>query len=976
MTSDNTAWVTLATNDGYAVGALVLAHSLRNVGTTHKLHVLYTSGVSFNLRNKLEEVFDNSTEVNVLDSGDEANLALIGRPDLGVTFTKLHCWRLTQYNKCVFLDADTFVVKNCDELFDRPEFSAAPDIGWPDIFNTGVFVYVPSLETYNNLLQFAVTHGSFDGGDQGLLNAYFSGWREWDASHRLPFTYNVTTSAIFAYAAAVKRFAPQVKIVHFLGKQKPWLVHYESGEGLTYLSDYHREWRDLYSRMVQGHLPDTSEVSQIKPDFPHSLSDVMTFSSRLPELTTTVRKETSRLEAWEAGTPDYLEYAEKLLSDFESCFRMNVEYQLWKNCFYSPIEVLRKRSEDGGPHTGLFKGSLNELIEPAITFYEGLLKDYEVKFSVDFSKFYQPYASSLSLDKFDECAVIDSELPVVDSMVLRSAQRLIICFADLYRYKALSTHKEARTYSFAKRSLYWQAHFLEPLNGHPFNQLAVIACYEKKWVDVLFYYIRALSVLLPFKSARESLELALNKCITCHNQAITYEKWVFELIEIENRNIQAATNNYESGPYSEILNKENKFHNVCREIWFHPSNDVLAEESLKKHQPVRSTIEGTLTRLFVGDNGNNVVQKKAICHLLHCAGVLISTIGLDQFKQSYDLIINELLALVDNDDTVLTPAYLLKIIILYTFPIHSPKPDMDKVGLFILTGQLSEKFSCIIPSICFLVFWLYRIDKFLIGNRLNLLRQRRTLCDLRVFSEVEDPNKDFLQIQLPEFMLLTPYFDILSKSSVEFFIDVNSLDVEITDKDHKWIAVQARFALILRLCEYLSEGEYFPIKFDVRNITDGPFRLLPHHKVEGNHKLLTNEMLDEKLVGTNSESGSNVCDTNTLIDYPDEIKFFVSLKISVLLVPTIVIDELSSLVKGMPINKPTLLPREILNPEGSHSAFVMSQASKAIDWLREAAENKDRGLSAKALSQQVPVRTFPNFLKWACPDAEKSVKNI
>jgi len=46
----------------------------------------------------------------VLDSGDEANLALIGRPDLGVTFTKLHCWRLTQYNKCVFLDADTFVI--------------------------------------------------------------------------------------------------------------------------------------------------------------------------------------------------------------------------------------------------------------------------------------------------------------------------------------------------------------------------------------------------------------------------------------------------------------------------------------------------------------------------------------------------------------------------------------------------------------------------------------------------------------------------------------------------------------------------------------------------------------------------------------------------------------------------------------------------------------------------------------------------
>lgn len=48
-------------------------------------------------------------EVDVLDSQDSANLALLARPELGVTFTKLHCWRLTQFDKCVFLDADTLV---------------------------------------------------------------------------------------------------------------------------------------------------------------------------------------------------------------------------------------------------------------------------------------------------------------------------------------------------------------------------------------------------------------------------------------------------------------------------------------------------------------------------------------------------------------------------------------------------------------------------------------------------------------------------------------------------------------------------------------------------------------------------------------------------------------------------------------------------------------------------------------------------
>uniref|UniRef100_A0A183BVU8 glycogenin glucosyltransferase n=1 Tax=Globodera pallida TaxID=36090 RepID=A0A183BVU8_GLOPA len=210
------AWVTLA------------------VDTRHKLHVMYTEGVSAEMRAQLDRVFDDHTEVNVLDSGDAENLALINRPDLGVTFTKLHCWLLTQYSKCVFLDADTFVVQNCDELFERPEFSAAPD-------------------TYRNLLGFALSYGSFDGGDQGLLN---SGWRESDASHRLPFIYNVTTAAIYGYAAALKRFASKVKIIHFLGKQKPWMIHYgDSVGGLAFISDYHQQWFQFYTNAVQQNLP-------------------------------------------------------------------------------------------------------------------------------------------------------------------------------------------------------------------------------------------------------------------------------------------------------------------------------------------------------------------------------------------------------------------------------------------------------------------------------------------------------------------------------------------------------------------------------------------------------------------------------------------------------------------------------------------------------------------------------------------------
>lgn len=55
------------------------------------------------------------------------------------------------------------VLSNIDELFDREELSAAPDPGWPDCFNSGVFVFRPSNETHKDLLAYCAEKGSFDG---------------------------------------------------------------------------------------------------------------------------------------------------------------------------------------------------------------------------------------------------------------------------------------------------------------------------------------------------------------------------------------------------------------------------------------------------------------------------------------------------------------------------------------------------------------------------------------------------------------------------------------------------------------------------------------------------------------------------------------------------------------------------------------------------------------------------------------------
>jgi len=304
------AFVTLATNDTYSLGALVLANSLRRVGTTRQIAIMITPGVSQGMREQLTSVFDHVTQVNVLDSQDSANLTLLTRPDLGVTFTKLHCWRLTQYTKCVFLDADTLVLQNCDELFEREEFSAAPDPGWPDCFNSGVFVFSPSQDTYSRLLQFAVSVGSFDGGDQGLLNLYFSDWATKDIKKHLPFIYNVVSQTFYSYLPALKQFGKNVKIVHFIGALKPWHAsfntatgHVESQAETYHHQEYLELWWSIFMQKVNPALdPSLTHAPQV--GLVGELASLRMENQGI--YTKEQLQDRQRQYAWERGHVDYL----------------------------------------------------------------------------------------------------------------------------------------------------------------------------------------------------------------------------------------------------------------------------------------------------------------------------------------------------------------------------------------------------------------------------------------------------------------------------------------------------------------------------------------------------------------------------------------------------------------------------------------------------------------------------------------------
>lgn len=220
----------LLMSDSYLPGAVVLANSLRDAGTTKKLAVLVTmETLSADTISELKALYDYLIPVERIRNSNPANLYVMGRPDLAFAFTKIALWRQTQFRKLVYLDADVVALRALDELFDiEASFAAAPDIGWPDAFNSGVMVIKPDMGEYWALQTMAATGDSFDGADQGLLNQYFE-HRPWQ---RLKFTYNCTPNAEYQWEPAYRYYKRDIAAVHFIGKNKPWSGHHAGGNGV------------------------------------------------------------------------------------------------------------------------------------------------------------------------------------------------------------------------------------------------------------------------------------------------------------------------------------------------------------------------------------------------------------------------------------------------------------------------------------------------------------------------------------------------------------------------------------------------------------------------------------------------------------------------------------------------------------------------------------------------------------------------
>ncbi|CAG9993795.1 unnamed protein product [Clonostachys byssicola] len=252
-------YATLLLSDSYLPGALVLAHSLRDAGTTKKLVVLVTlDTVSAESITQLKTIYDHVLPVPRICNEKPANLYLMNRADLHSAFTKINLWKQIQFSKVVYIDADVVAYRAPDELFDIAEpFAAAPDIGWPDLFNSGVMVLTPNLGDFYAMLAMAERGISFDGADQGLLNMHFK-----DNYHRLSFAYNVTPSAHYQYIPAYRHFQSSINMVHFIGPNKPWFAGRHAKHDDSPFDDMIGRWWAVYDRHYRAQEQSSGQAVQ------------------------------------------------------------------------------------------------------------------------------------------------------------------------------------------------------------------------------------------------------------------------------------------------------------------------------------------------------------------------------------------------------------------------------------------------------------------------------------------------------------------------------------------------------------------------------------------------------------------------------------------------------------------------------------------------------------------------------------------
>ncbi|PSS18971.1 Galactinol synthase [Actinidia chinensis var. chinensis] len=260
------AYVTFLAGDGdYVKGVVGLAKGLRKAKAAYPLVVAVLPNVPEEHRRML--VAQGCLLRDIEPVHPPENGTGLARAYYAINYCKLRIWEFVEYHKMIYLDGDIQVFGNIDHLFELPDnhFYAVADCvceGWeaekgcPDkipwswelgpkpavYFNAGMFMFEPSLSTYDDLFATLKVTPHTPFAEQDFLNMFFR-----DIYKPIPPIYNLLLANLWRHTDDIE--LDKVKVVHYCFEgSKPWRYNgkgkYMDREDVRMLVNM---WWDIYN---------------------------------------------------------------------------------------------------------------------------------------------------------------------------------------------------------------------------------------------------------------------------------------------------------------------------------------------------------------------------------------------------------------------------------------------------------------------------------------------------------------------------------------------------------------------------------------------------------------------------------------------------------------------------------------------------------------------------------------------------------
>lgn len=271
----NNAYITLLGTNNYLYGCIGLMYSWKKTNSKYPFYCIVTENITEHNISILEAIgyhvirdehYLPESYVHILRQYEETGIydTPVGesKSDLNQNgwqhcWTKLRMFNYTQFDKLLYIDADTFITQNIDDLFEWPGWSSICeyDAPWKGHyrFHAAFFLIEPNKQVYEELLKLAednplILHPATQeyqlSNDYDLLNLYKSDWGEHPElrfpSYTFIDSYILQTSDFFL-PYLLNNFT-KMRIIHLCGP-KPWICGTQ--EVANYSGDWGL-WKELY----------------------------------------------------------------------------------------------------------------------------------------------------------------------------------------------------------------------------------------------------------------------------------------------------------------------------------------------------------------------------------------------------------------------------------------------------------------------------------------------------------------------------------------------------------------------------------------------------------------------------------------------------------------------------------------------------------------------------------------------------------